>query len=248
MTRFCSALVLVVSLAGCAEVRSEPPPAPERTQPPRNSTSGASKTSAANGTRSPSSPAPSAAVGVKAAGLVQVGGRAFTPLPGIDLMLRRALAAPDHGTLPGLVQLSAVPGPAQRAELARAGVTLAVHLGQAAYIARFGPNADLVAIESLVRWAGPLLPEDRLDDGLRNDQPEDWARASDGRLKVLVWFFDDVPLAARLAAVESASGHSAEPGPGGAFALELTPSQVRALASHDVVRRIEQGPAPFLPL
>jgi hypothetical protein len=176
--------------------------------------------------------------------LVRTPGRAFTPPAGIDEALRsRVRSGPSPA--PALVQLVRLPSAEDRARLRESGVLLGALLGGTTYFAEVATGTDLAALP-LVRWAGPVMPADRVEGALLAGRVEPWARADGERIRVLVSFRVDRD-AAR--AILDRLGVRAElHGPNDEWAAQITPAQVQALAGEEGVRWLEQGPHPMMPL
>lgn len=180
--------------------------------------------------------------------MITLANRQFTPPDGIEPKLIQRLGVEGLFPVHGLAQFYRRPSPVDRARLAKAGVWLSTYLGANAYYASFARNTKLTEVQTLVRWAGLLRIEDKLESSLWRGEIEDWARTPQGLVRILVTFHPDV---SRDAMVTVQNNHAAAwrylDGQN-AYAVEFDLKHIRKLAAEEAVRWIEQGPQPFMPL
>lgn len=165
--------------------------------------------------------------------------------PAQNLAAARA-ARPGAETVHVLVQLDRAPEAETRARLEQAGLRLLGYVPEQAYFAAVSPGADLAAAAAAgVRWLGAVYPEDKLSDTLRAGSPGRWAVAPDGRVRLRVWPFADVPLPQLRAALRAVGGELVRESPDtGEVEICLAPEAVAALAELDPVRWVEEIPPP----
>ncbi len=175
---------------------------------------------------------------------VSLRGRTFTPSAGIEQALLDKLQTVD--SLHALVQLDRLPTTEEEKALADAGLTLLNYLNGTTYTARVdkGLNAQNAAVADLVRWAGLLQTEDKVDPKIVAGVFEEWAVEGDN-VKLLVLFFEDVPDEAAEAVLAKYTPLSVTPHAEKTWAIVLNKSQILSLAAEDAVRWIEEGPAPM---
>ena len=180
--------------------------------------------------------------------VIALANRRFTPQPGIEDALREAVARAGAFPVYGIAQLPSPPDVATRAALAGAGVALEEYLGGNAYIAAFAPRPDVERLRALVRWAGLLLAEDKLSPDICKGRFEDWARTPNGDVKVLVAFERAADSSAVTRILAKHARRFRRHGPNEEWAAEIEPARIRELAAENLVRWIEQGPHPMMPL
>jgi hypothetical protein len=174
--------------------------------------------------------------------------RSFTPEPGIDPALRAALGKADQTPIHALVQLKTPATADHRAKLARGGITLGTFLGGTAYLASLSREARLDEMGEILRWAGPLLPEDKMSRDLWQGKIHDWARTSGGKVKVLVEFHEDSETSTSKRVLSAYTREFKRHGPSNTWAVQICESRIRGLAAEQQVRSMEQGPHPMMPL
>lgn len=155
-------------------------------------------------------------------------------------------AHPSADSVHVLVQLDRTPEPAAREQLERAGVRLLGYVPELAWFAAVRAEADLAAAAVAgLRWVGAVYPEDKLSQTLRAGTPGRWAVEADGRVRLRVWPFEDVPLS-RLRTVLEQGGFAVErESPDtGELEVRVAPQAVPALAGLDEVRWVEEVPPP----
>ncbi|MDA0340458.1 MAG: S8 family serine peptidase [Proteobacteria bacterium] len=136
------------------------------------------------------------------------------------------------------------------AALRDAGIDLLYHLRPDLWVATVAADADFngAAADRLLRWAGEIQPEDRLSPALSPGQIPDWAVEDEGRLIVAVETYPDVIRedAKALLARNGTLLASWDELP--AWTLRTSRAGLTALTRSDLVKNIEPGPPPFLPL
>lgn len=148
-----------------------------------------------------------------------------------------------------LVQLRTKPDADSRDRLQELGVDLLFHVQPRVWVAsldtRLDPNAPVLLAE--IRWMGAFQARDKIGPGLRSGRYADWAVEEDGRIRVSIEFFADVPLQEAEALVAAYSDRVERWAvPYGWYAI-VPRSAIEPLAGRDEVKRIEQGPVPFQP-
>lgn len=111
------------------------------------------------------------------------------------------------------------------------------------------PEADKVSFVSLLRWAGEIEPGDKLQYHLAKDRLYDWTVDSKSEtLNLLVQFYRDVSEKDAAAALASVGAKGKPYGATNSWSARLKKADLTTLAAHPLVKMIEQGPLPFLPL
>jgi subtilisin family serine protease len=166
----------------------------------------------------------------------------------IDPELLARLDAAGERRLHAVLAFSEPLSKQRRARLREAGVALLSPLGRLAYhVSLPGPAERLLTLPGVER-ATLLRPEEKLAAGLATGEFEDWAfDPQTGRVAVLVEAHADVPPDELRRSLAALGLRAARHGPR-TLRLRLEPAALRRLAGLDGVKRIEQGPLPFLPL
>jgi uncharacterized repeat protein (TIGR01451 family) len=154
---------------------------------------------------------------------------------------------PGTSRLHVLVQFGRLPNPAERASLAAAGLTLLGFVPDQAFFASLARDANLERFAAAdVRWLGRLYPEDKLSPTLLAGQPGLWAVDPDGRVRLRLRVFEDVPLAVARAEVEQV-GAAVLAASASTESLEVVVplEAVSRLAALDALRWIEEVPPPL---
>ena len=180
--------------------------------------------------------------------VIELANRTFTPEEGIDRALTEALSGSGVVPVPGLVQLRRLPTLPDRARLFEAGVQLEQYLGGTAYHARFSREAEFATVLAVIRWAGPLLIQDKIERDLWEGKIQESARTKSGKIKVLISFYSDVGGEEVERILAELAGDYRRHGVANSWATELDCESIRQLADDDRVSWIEQGPLPFIPL
>lgn len=180
--------------------------------------------------------------------VIQLPSRHFTPEPGIESTLKERLAKGQIFPVHGLVQLIRKPTTTDRVALSQAGIKLMQYLGGSSYYAEFSRDTRFDEVTPLIRWAGSLLIRDKLENDLWEGKIKDWARAENGNVKVMVYFYKIVDQDYAKKVISSYTKVYRPHRPSNAWAIEIALEHVRKLVSEENVRWIEQGPHPFMPL
>lgn len=179
---------------------------------------------------------------------IRLANREFTPTPGIEPGLVERLGPGGSYPVHGLVQLASIPTAADRARLFAAGISLSTFLGGTTYLVSLAEDVRFEAVVELVRWAGLLRVEDKLEPALWRGDVEDWARTPEGHVRALVTFHPDV-VPATVADVKARYPANWRYLEGvSSWAAELRFESIKRLADEEAVMWIEQGPHPSMPL
>lgn len=181
------------------------------------------------------------------------------PLKSRVLVIRKAeinpefLAALNITDLPRLhafVQLHRQPDAEVQRALETKGLRLLFHVAPRVWVcsvAKAFPSED-ATVRRHVRWLSEIKPVDKVAPELRDGRFYDWAREQDGRLRLSVEFFSDIPHGE---AETIAKRYSAEIQPwatGNGWYLLAPGEAIQSLSTYDQVKWIDQGPLPLLPL
>lgn len=180
--------------------------------------------------------------------IIKLQNRQFVPKPGIDATLKEKLVTSQLFPVHGIVQLKQKPTTADRVALSSAGIRLKQYLGGTAYLAIFSKGSQLDETSNILRWAGLLLPQDKIERALWQGRIEDWARAKRGNIRVIVFFYKNVTKADSEQAISRFTNIYKPQGAINAWAIEIPQEHIRKLAANEIVKWIEQGPLPFMPL
>ncbi len=180
---------------------------------------------------------------------IQLPNRRFIPPPGIDPALRDMFKQTDHFPVHGVVQLFHSPSAQQRTNLVQKAIRLREFLGETAYFAEFSEPVRVETVTNLVRWMGVLKAEDKTDVQLWGGKADDSAQTGDGKVRVLVTFYRNIP-PEQARQVLQKYGTNAEPyALAGSWSVSTSFPNIRALANESTVRWIRQRPPPgFIPL
>jgi len=179
--------------------------------------------------------------------------RQFTPQAGVEPALVQSeirMAGSKEGRIHMLLQLYDAPTPDDLAKLRSEGIELLSYVPHNAWFAS-APVNDLTtklassALADIVRWAGIIRPEDKMPADIWDGRIGSWAVTEDGYVRLAVSFFDDVSLEATDPIITRYGGiiegkitHSNK------VLILLEPDKIRAIASEDVVRWLDQVPPP----
>lgn len=122
--------------------------------------------------------------------------RQFVPRPDLTGGLS-VLEKADTPALHMLVQLWSLPSEADKRTLAQAGIQLLSYIPHYAWLATVSEDVTQKdVIPEIVRWIGPLWPDDKVAESLLTGQIGDWAKSTGhaSSLYLVVEFFKDVPL------------------------------------------------------
>jgi subtilisin family serine protease len=183
---------------------------------------------------------------------IRLRARTFAPAPGIA----PALAAGQLSRIPAtdnrvhvLVQLRAVPTAAERAALEAAGVQLLAYIPHNAWLASVSNQVNLAApAYALLRWAGPLEVQDKVDPAVLANGVGAWAIAPDGQVQLTVHFFADVTHTQAQQLLAQVGGKTLtriSQNPPRYVAWFPNDNVVTTLAKEDSVQWVESGPTPL---
>jgi len=180
--------------------------------------------------------------------LIKLKNRQFIPDPGVDPALREKLETDRIKKAHGMAQLFKAPTPSDRKALSDAGILLKRYMMGTTYHAEFSEGTRWNDVAGILRWAGPLLPEDKMEKDLLDGNIQDWAKTEKERIRVLVSFHEGVDRqAAERVLARYADGFNIY-GPSNTWATEISGERIKDLAAEEIVRWIQQGPIPFMPL
>ncbi len=181
--------------------------------------------------------------------LVHLKGRSFRPKPGVELGALTARKGGADGRVHFLVQLEQLPQRGKRLELEGQGVRILSSLGGRTYLA----SAPAHALTSLgrakgIRWAGPLLPADKVGRDLAANRIPSWARARDGRVAVTLQVHGDSSLEEAEALVTGLGGTVVGRMPSvPALTALLDAAGARRLAEEDAAHYVDVADPPLGP-
>lgn len=180
--------------------------------------------------------------------LIKLQNRRFVPEPGIDPTLREKLATSKTFPIHGIVQLIRKPTTSERVALSEAGIRLRQYLGGTAYHAEFSKGTQFNKVKNMLRWAGPLLPKDKIRRDLWLGKIHDWAKTKGGDIKVLIFFYKGVNPKEAERTISKFTDTYKPHGRSNVWATEIPQEYVKKLAVEEIVKWIEQRPLPFMPL
>lgn len=180
---------------------------------------------------------------------IKLRNRQFVPPPGLDTNLQQTLKTATAFPVHGIVQLHKMASEADLTYLSEAGLYLRQFLGGTAYLLEFSNKVSSAKItNSLVRWAGLLLPEDKTEKPLWQNKIEPWAKTREGNIRVLAQFHRYVTdesaqkVLANYTPTFYRFSHNFE------WAIEISYEDVKNLAKEQSVRWLKQGPDVYRPL
>ncbi len=180
--------------------------------------------------------------------LIKLPNRSFTPQPGISQGLKAKLAMNTKFPIHGIVQFFNKPSFKERLTLAKAGIQIRQYLGGVAYYAEFSVDTKFHKESYNIRWAGPLLIEDKIEMTLWESKVYHWAKTENKKVKILLYFYDYVADDDTKKLIASYTKKYRRHGPNKEWAIEISLDQVKKIADEEIVKWVEQGPQPFMPL
>lgn len=171
--------------------------------------------------------------------------RQFLPEAGIEQGLSLVHQAP-RDRVHMILQLFGPPSPADKRRLEAAGIGLLNYIPRNAWFASVPRNIDKSdpALE-LIRWIGPIMPEDKLSPDLLAGRIGQWAIRDEGRVAVEISFFEDVDLVVARQVVAALNGTVISETPlSNKLIVEILEEDLGLLAAEDSVRWIDQIPPP----
>lgn len=156
---------------------------------------------------------------------------------------------PEQQQVHAIVQFLRVPDAQTRAALAEAGIVLGQPLTGHAYLAAVRrPVRTAAPALKAIRWAGPLMPDDKIAPELKQPGRAPWARRAPGRVELVVKLFPGGNLAAAAQQAKNLGGNLLGQAPAASlFTVSLPDGRERDLAGLDDVRYIEPLLAPGEP-
>jgi hypothetical protein len=94
-----------------------------------------------------------------------------------------------------LLQLYGIPGSEAKTKLGEIGIQLLDYIPSHTWFASIPKEIQVTkTISSIIRWFGPLLPEDKMSKELNEGSIGEWAKRNGNRVVIDVSFFEDVTL------------------------------------------------------
>ncbi len=174
--------------------------------------------------------------------LIRMANRAFLPPPGIDVSLESDTGLPEN--LWGIIQFWKPLENETRYLLGEAGIIVYQYLGGTAYTARLAAGCRPDKMLDIIRWAGPLNREDKLTRQLYREEIEEWAVTKEGRIKLMVSFFEEISADSIKTLLEKYSEKVIPNELDGNWFIEIDKEQIRFLSAEKEVKWLEPGPSP----
>lgn len=248
----CKAIVVIVTIViviatgvtGCQQKSSLNPSAPVTLMPNSASATPQRPISPSQGSISPTPPLRPTAGGTDAF-VIRLQSRQFVPEAEVQSGLNWLHTVP-YGRVHVLLQLYEPPDSAARTLLEQSGILLLNYIPSNAWFASIPSTLQLddPAI-ILIRWFGPILPEDKLPAELFGGSIGDWALREGNRVALEVAFFEDVDLddGRQLLLKYDATVIGSTP-LSNKVTVEILKDSILSLATEDVVRWIDVVPPP----
>jgi len=172
---------------------------------------------------------------------------------GIEPALARGevgMASNETGRIHVLLQLYDVPASDELAALHSAGIELLNYIPRNTWFASMRASGLATTLASpdltnIVRWSGAIRPEDKVPAAIWAGQIGSWAIAEDGRVRLAVSFFDDVPSdTARQVVFRHGAVIEGDVTISSKLLILLQSSEIPSLADEDAVRWLDQVPPP----
>lgn len=182
---------------------------------------------------------------------IELLGRSFTPKQGVSPRLEEVLRTTEHPRIHAIVQFKKDLTLDEHKFLAESGIKLQGYVGGRAYHASIPRGTKLTRgnLGKLVRHADFMKPTDKLKADLAKRRYEDWAYdPATKKVKVLVEFFPDVDADTIKRALGEAGLKGEPDGAANSWAISVEEDRIADLAALDIVKTLQQGPTPFLPL
>lgn len=182
---------------------------------------------------------------------IKLSARSITPKPGIEKELSQTLEITKKPKVHSIVQFKQALSPEDHKFLNESGLLIQGYLGGNSYIVSIPKEAQLDKgkLKKLIRWAGMFHPRDKLTPALAKREFYDWAvDKRSGKIKLLIQFFRDVDKQAVEVDLASLGIKGTRYGANNSWAVLVDESKIEEIARLGYVKRIEQGPIPFLPL
>ena len=180
---------------------------------------------------------PPRAVGAPMPFEIRLPSRIFTPVPAPPDWAM-FFSMPEQQQVHAIVQFLRVPDAQTRAALAEAGIVLGQPLTGHAYLAAVRrPVRTAAPALKAIRWAGPLMPDDKIAPELKQPGRAPWARRAPGRVELVVKLFPGGNLAAAAQQAKDLGGNLLGQAPAASlFTVSLPDGRERDLAGLDDVR------------
>jgi hypothetical protein len=138
--------------------------------------------------------------------LIELKSRRFIPGAGLELNnIRGNFSSED--TIHFLVQFEILPNAEERNRIDSLGIHLLAYVTGNTYIASsLVSDLENLARIGNVRWAGPLLADDKISPDLKAGKIGLWAITPDGKIALAVQFHEDVDIVQAIALVQSLGG------------------------------------------
>jgi hypothetical protein len=177
---------------------------------------------------------------------VELPNRQFTPPPRLDPKLEYQLGRTDSFPVHALVQLFHSPSNAERDYLRKAGVELMPNITNTVFLADLSKDFEFKAVSELVRWAGPLFPEDKIEHAFWETKVKK-AKSKD-KVKVVVEFYRNVSPDSVKMVLSKYTDSPCRFGGDAFWEAETTYPGLMALAAEPTVRWIEERTTDILPI
>lgn len=174
--------------------------------------------------------------------LIRMANRAFLPSPGIDKSMESETGLPE--SLWGIIQFWKPLENETRYMLGEAGIMVYQYLGGTAYTARLAAGCRPDKMLDIIRWTGPLKSEDKLTSQLYREEIEKWAVTKEGRIKLMVSFFEGISADSIMTLLEKYSEKVTPNELDGNWFIEIERDQIRFLSAEKEVKWLEPGPNP----
>jgi hypothetical protein len=177
---------------------------------------------------------------------VKLPNRQFTPPPGLDPELEKQLAQTHSFPVHALVQLFQMPSDAERGFLREAGLELMQNIDKTVFLADLSKRFKFKVVSHLVRWAGPLFPEDKIEHAFWESKVRD-RKSSNAKVKIVVQFYGDVSPDAVQYILRRHTDSFRRFGRNAFWEAETSYYRLMALAGEPDVRWIEERTTNILP-
>lgn len=182
---------------------------------------------------------------------IKLQARSYVPKTGVSRNLEETLRATNQARVHAVVQFHKNLSLDDHKFLAESAIKLQGHLGGRAYHASIPKGTKITAgrLGKIIRHADFLKPTDKLKADLAQRRYEDWAYDKSSRtVKVLVEPFPDVNAEEMRAALAKVGVKGEPDGATSGWAVLVEEDRIADLAKLEIVKTLQQGPTPFLPL
>ncbi|MEE8168418.1 MAG: S8 family serine peptidase, partial [Candidatus Hydrothermarchaeales archaeon] len=173
--------------------------------------------------------------------------RTFTPFSRVEFSKHsRSRSAFGVGKkFHALIQLERIPDEEDKKALEENGIKLLSYIPNKAWLVSVSTNAGDISSLPLVRWAGELLPEDKMSPYIREGGGV-WARNRDGTVNLTVLFFEDTSIDEARQVVQKYGKVTIEPTTGDAWGVAVLEYLVSELAGEDIVKWVDYSHPPYM--